>query len=120
MNYAHSNTFAAPELLSDPGEVGMRRCLLSVVAVVATYLVGLRLILPDRVRMPTFRRRNASTLAPISPRKCLFARRVFNSPLSHRRPCKVHHTSMGIFSSIIAELDETIAVLVYPSCCYYY
>jgi hypothetical protein len=120
MNYAYSSTFAAPELLSDPGEDGMRRCLLSVVAVAATYLNGLRLLLPDRVRKPTLRRSNASTLAPISPRKCLFARRVFNSPLSHRRPCKVHHTSMGIFSSIIAELDETIAVLVYPSCCYYY
>ena len=86
----------------------MRRCLLSVVAVVATYLVGLRLLLPDRVRMPILRRSNASTFAPISPRKCLFARRAFNSPLSHRYTCKVHHTSLGIFSSI-SELDDAIA-----------
>ena len=120
MNYAYSSTFAAPELLSDPGEDGVRRCLLSVVAVAATYLNGLRLLLPDRVRKPTLRRSNASTLAPISPRKCLFARRVFNPPTSQRNPVKVLQTSVGTSSSIIAELDETIAVLVYPSCCYYY
>ena len=111
MSYAYSNECAAPELLPDPGEDGMRRCLLSVVAVVATYLVGLRLLLPDRVRMPILRRSNASTFAPISSRKCLFARRVFNSTLSHRYTCKVHHASMGIFSSI-SELDHAIATFI--------
>ena len=89
----------------------MRRCLLSVVAVVATYLVGLRLLLPDRVRMPILRRSNASTFTAISPRKRLFARRAFNSPLSHRYTCKVHHTSLGIFSSI-SELEHAIATFI--------
>ena len=111
MHYAYTNESAAPELLPDPGDDGMRRCLLSVVAVVATYLVGLRLLLPDRVRMPILRRSNASTFTPISPRKRLFARRAFNSPLSHRYTCKVHHTSLGIFSSI-SELDHAIATFM--------
>jgi hypothetical protein len=94
--------------------------LFSVVALVATNLVSLRLLLPDRVRMPSLRRNNDPLLVHISDRTFLFATRTFNSPTSQRNPVTVLQTSVGTSSSIIAELDETVAVLVFPSCCYYY
>ena len=105
-------TYDGPELLSDSWEEELRLSLLSIVAFVATNLRGLRLLLPERVRVPSLRRNTDSVLAHNSARIFLFDTRVFKSSVAQRKPCKELQTSVGIFSSITTKLDDGIAAFV--------
>ena len=105
-------TYDGPELLSDSREEALRRSLLSIVAFVATNRRGLRLLLPDRVRVPSLRRNTDSVLAHNSARIYLFETRVFKSSVAQRKPCNELKTSVGIFSSITTKLDDGIAAFV--------
>ena len=104
--------YDGPELLSDSREEALRLSLLSIVAFVATNRRGLRLLLPDRVRVPSLRRNTNSVLAHNSARIYLFDTRVFKLPVAQRKPCNELQTSVGIFSSITTKLDDRIAALV--------
>ena len=101
-----------PELLSDSREEARRLNLLSIVAFVATNRRGLRLLLPDRVRVPSLRRNTNSVLAHNSARIYLFDARVFKLPVAQRKPCNELQTSVGIFSSITAKLDHGMTAFV--------
>jgi len=105
-------TYDGPELLSDSREEELRLSLLSIVALVATNLRGLRLLLPDRVRVPSLRRNTDSVLAHSSARIYLFDTRAFKLPVAQMNPCNELQTSVGIFSSITTKLDDRIAALV--------
>ena len=105
-------TYDGPELLSDSREEELRLSLLSIVALVATNLLGLRLLLPERVRVPSLRRNTDSVLAHNSARIYLFDARVFKLPVAQRKPCNELQTSVGIFSSITAKFDDGMAALV--------